>query len=135
MLRHYLVKFNLCNIMTNFVHSSDYVFFRDHARTIGVKLVKNSLKLIIVQKWFYVKSCDQEFSVVDFTVSEIVYFTNNLFNLLWRNIDIRLLNGRLKLLGVDHSCSIFIKLHELFSQFLDASLISHLDQHVHGGLL
>ena len=74
--------------MTNFVHSSDYVFFGDHSRTISVELIKNSLKLTIVQKGFDIKSCDQEFSVVDFTVSEIVNFTNNLFNLLVRNIDV-----------------------------------------------
>ena len=74
--------------MTNFVHSSDYVFFCDHTRTVSVELIKNSLELTIVQKGFDVKSCDQEFSVVDFSVSEIVNFTNDLFNLFLRNIDI-----------------------------------------------
>ena len=74
--------------MTNFVHSSDYVFFCDHTRTVSVELIKDSLKLTIVQKGFDIKSCNQEFSVVDFSVSEIVNFTNDLFNLFLRNIDI-----------------------------------------------
>ena len=115
MLWHYLVKFNLSNIMTNFVHSSDYVFFCDYARTVSVELIKNSLKLTIVQKGFDIKSSDQEFSVVDFSVSEIVNFTNDLFNLFLRNIDIWWLNSYLKLFSVDHSSSISIKFNELRS--------------------
>jgi len=50
MFRHYLVKFNLCNIMTNFVHCSDYVFFGDHSGTVSVELIENSLELVVVQE-------------------------------------------------------------------------------------
>ena len=135
MLRHYLVKFNLCNIMTNFVHSSDYVFFCDHTRSVSIELIKNSLELIIIQKGLDIKSSDQEFSVVDFSVSEIVNFTDDLFDLFLWNIDIRLLNSDFKLFSINHSSSIFIELNELSSQLLNASLVSHFDKHVHGSLL
>ena len=78
----------MCDVVPDFVHSCDYVFFRDHARAVGVELIENSLELIIVQKGFDVESCDQEFGVVDFAISEIVDFADDLFDLFVRNVDV-----------------------------------------------
>jgi hypothetical protein len=81
-----------------------------------------------------IKRCYQKFGVIYLSISEIVDFVDNFFNLFVWNVDVRLLDSLLQLLSVDQTSFVFINVNEFSTQFFDRICIGHFHQHVHGCL-
>ena len=74
MYLHNLIQFFLGYVMTHLVHRGHDVFLRNLSCAVGVELVEESLKRVVVEELFHVESCNEEFTVVDFAVAKVVDF-------------------------------------------------------------
>ena len=115
MLFHDLIELLLGNVVANFIHGCNDVFFSDNSWAICIKLIENCLKHVVIQETLDIKSCNQEFSIIDFSITKIVYLTNNLFNLFIWDINVWFLNGCFQFLSINHSSTIFINFGEFAS--------------------
>lgn len=82
MFTHDVVQILLRYIVTYFIHSRYYVFLCYITRIVSVKLVEDSLQLILAQELLNVQGCHQEFRVIDFIVTKVVNFRYYLVYLL-----------------------------------------------------
>lgn len=71
------------------------------------------MELLVIHKLFDIEGCDEELSVVDALVTEIVNLINDSINLFVLDVDITLLNGELKFISIDKTGAILINLGEL----------------------
>ena len=135
MLLHDLVQFLLGDFVTYFLHSGDDVLTSDHARSISVELVENSVKFCVIKERLDIQGSHQELCIVDLSVTEVVNLINDLVNIGVRYVHITLLHGNLELLCIDHSTLVLIESHKLAPEILNRVLVSHFDKHVHRSLL
>lgn len=135
MLGHNVVKLLLGDLVAYLVHRRHNVRPGDLATAIGVKLAENSLDSALIQKGLDVHSRHHEFGVVDLVVAHIVDLSNDLVNLLVRNVNLTLLHSKSKLRRVDQPGSVFVDFYELLFQHLDLVLVSHFYKHVHCSFL
>ena len=81
MLSHYFIKVLLGDFVAYFIHGRYYIVLSDASRPIRVKLVEDSLQLIIIHEVLNVKRGHQELRIVYLFISEVIHLIYYLIDL------------------------------------------------------
>lgn len=130
MLPHYLIQIILSYLLSDLLHGHDDVILGDGAATVGVKLVENSLQMLLVQEWLHVHCGNDELSVINLVITLVVYLVDNPVDFRIGDADLALLDRLLQLSWGDHVGPIFVYSLEIFLQVFNLILVGHLYQHV-----
>lgn len=86
MLLHYIVQVFLSDFMAHFVHCVNNVFFCYCATAICVKLIKKRIQFFLIKESLDIHCGHQKFGVINFLISHVINFIDDILDLLIRNI-------------------------------------------------
>lgn len=134
-LLHCIVQLVLRNLVAHFRQCRHNILARNVSRIVSIELVEDGIQLVLVEEGFHVEGSCEELRVIDFVITKVIDFFDNLLDLVIRHVQVHGLNSLLELLSRDLTRIVLIDLRKLLLQVPNLLTVDHLDQHVHGGLL
>ena len=134
MLLHHVVDLLIGDLSSVLAESILDILFGDLSGAIDVKRVENGLQLFRGQELWDIHGRCNELTVVDLAVVGIVNLLDELVDLFWSQIQIRLLDGVAKFLVFKISAVIFVEILKCLLKIIDLFVVQMLNENVHGGL-